>query len=55
MSRKTMKKGNKSSEIQKLDKLDGEHFTMANNYIRILQKLKDIDRELYKHKTKVDK
>jgi len=55
MSRKTMKKGNKSSEIQKLDKLGGEHFTMANNYSRILQKLNDIDRELYKRKTKGDK
>ena len=55
MSRKTMKKGNKSSEIQKLDKLGGEHFTMANNYSRILQKLNDIDRELHKHKTKGNK
>jgi hypothetical protein len=49
-----MKKGNKSSEIQKLDKL-GEHFTMANSYSRILQNLNDIDRELYKRKTKGDK
>ena len=55
MSRKTMKKGDKSSEIQKLDKLGGEHFTIANNYSRILQQLNDIDRELYKRNTKGDK
>ena len=55
MSRKTMKKGDKSSEIQKLDKLGGEHFIIANNYSRILQNLNNIDKEINNHKKKGDK